>query len=186
MVWYSSVSTLSLILTVKTGLKIQIRAIKSIASGDEITASLINLAQNKTGRHKQLSIKTLHSVCECDKCRLNLDKDMDYEEHEKRFNKHLHHSSFIGRPSIATVYNRKYAIDWRLIKDLRDIYGEYHPMTTECLLQSFICFALHSKYSSKSSIKLLYEKIEPSLRITHGTDHQAYILLQHIYNTSII
>ncbi|CAG2106491.1 unnamed protein product [Medioppia subpectinata] len=57
-------------------LSIQLRAMRPIAAGEEITISLVSLGQNRADRHKEL--KQWSIDCECDKCVHHLDRRVDY------------------------------------------------------------------------------------------------------------
>ena len=162
------------------GLTLQVRAMKQITSGEVITQAIAAIDHNKTVRKLLIQSKGLPD-CQCDKCRLNLDEDLDYEEYHKLMTKFFSNMVAITHESTGPVVNKDYQIDWHLIMYLRAIYGEYKPRMSQLLIIFFCCFAQYSRIASKSLINLWYKEIEPSVYITHGSDHPTYKLLLSIY-----
>ena len=153
---------------------------KAISVGEEITEAFADLGQNRSKRYKQLA-DSHYTPCECDKCRLHLDKHIDYEEFGRLSAMNDYHVSLVGNNSMAAQHNTHYRINDRLVQYLHQIYGENDVFNSEKLVLSFMCFAKYSKKSSKSLIKEWYQKIEPTVLITHGSQHPTYKLLQNIY-----
>ena len=156
------------------GFTLVLRAIDSIVKGSNITLSYIRLDQNKTDRQKELRLKNFPE-CQCIRCRLVLDKDLDYEEFnaQKAYNFKLWLEKELLQPSTAS-FNREYKIDPKFINNLKWIYGEYRPSVARSLVRSFVYFAEHSRFASKPTLKFWYKEIEPLVRLTHGSDHPYY------------
>jgi len=170
---------------VTNGLAFEMRAIKDInckMSTPVIKMALIELDQNKEQRAQML--KTISFKCKCDKCDQQPDKDLDYTEYKELLKSHKLHWSSIGKPQLDAT-NSEYIIDENLFLYMRAIYGEYDTHISEALVLSFICFASYSNHSSKSLNKLWYEKIEPIVQVTHGSDHPLYKLFVEFYSESI-
>ena len=152
-----------------------LRATNAIALGENITLNLISLEQNKFNRQKQMRLKHLPE-CKCVKCRLKLDKDLDYDEFNDLYiSFHLKHWLALERPGMGFVIDLDYRIDWQLIIYMKSIFGANHPIVARTLAMSFVYFAECSRFASKSSLRLWYKEIEPLVRITHGSDHPYYV-----------
>ncbi|CAG2103048.1 unnamed protein product, partial [Medioppia subpectinata] len=133
----------------------EIRAMTSIAIGEEITISSIPLHMNRIERQRILNFALI--VCHCDKCRLHLDKDIDYQEFWELLRKH--EKQWKTYKALNFVHmNFNYEMDSNFMAYLESIYGEFHPSVTFFLLCSFICFANNS--SNHSLIKLWFKRIE--------------------------
>ena len=153
------------------GFSLQIRASKPIAKGETITLSFIKLQANRAQRQAQMMLLQM-PLCQCLRCRLHLDKDIDYEEYNSMnriFNKQL-----MATNKTRTALKKDFTIDWQLILYMKYIFGEYHPGLAMTLIRSFVYFAENSRYASKSLLRLSYKEIEPIVRITHSSDHPYY------------
>ncbi len=104
---------------------------KSITSGEQITNSYIDLGNNKLERKKALS--QILEDCHCDRCRLDLDKDWDYEEFRKLLHHNLAHFVTID-DHLMSHMSAGYVIDNKFIKFLRLIYGENNPQSIDSLV----------------------------------------------------
>ena len=152
------------------------RAMKDINSGEEITSSFVDLKQNKSERNKDRKRQLLEE-CNCDKCRLNLDKDFDYSRFEDLWYIHRRQWMSMGVIQLNYLTNRNYIMNIDLIADLRQIYGENHPYLSEVLVLSFICFTKNSEDSNIYLVTLWYQKITKLVAITHGKAHPLYKLV---------
>ena len=112
-----------------------------IESGEEITIFVTDLAQNKSYRHKNLLELGL-SVCQCDRCGLNLDEDIDYEEFKEVQRIHRKHLVALGIKDVSIEVTRNYQIDGNLITYLSGIYGKNSVFVTKALVLSYIRFVL--------------------------------------------
>ena len=156
------------------------RAMKDIESGEELTTAFVALCQNKWQRNKALRRKSTKE-CNCDKCRLNLDKDFDYIEFEAIMTTHMRKWRIMGFPLLNYVVNRNYLLDINLMENLRRIYGPLYPYSSELIVLSFICFTIYSKHSNIILVSLWYQKISKMLAITHGKAHPLYKLVTDLY-----
>ena len=111
-------------------------------------------------------------LCQCLRCRLHLDKDLDYEELQTLFR--LFCESIKSADKSKNAIKKEFIIDWHLILYIKFIYGDYHPKLAQVLIKSFVYFAENSRYASKSLLRLWYKEIEPKVRITMGSDHPLY------------
>ncbi|CAG2103049.1 unnamed protein product [Medioppia subpectinata] len=166
---------------------LEIRAMKSIAVGEELTRTWIPLHWNRDKRRQLLSES--HSVCNCDKCRLHLDKDMDYEEFGELLKKHTFlwngfRFGFQRQYQAFDSVNLSFEMDSNFIEYLEAMYGEFHPTVTLLLLQSFIYFA-NSKKASHSLLTLWFKRIERHVLVTHGSDYPWYAMLRNQFDKSL-
>ena len=156
------------------GFDMKLRAIRPIAKGDKITMNFIDLKQDKAGRQTEMLNKEM-PLCQCNRCRLHLDKDLDYKEFLEIYSQIIR----IGR-AVAHGYSAlelekvpvlDFKIDFNHYLYLKEIFGEYHPIVSQFLVTSYVYFAENSRYASKSLLRLWYKEIEPIVRITHGSEH---------------
>ena len=157
------------------GFDLQLRAIRPIAKGDKITMSFINLKQDKAGRETEMLNKGI-PLCQCNRCRLHLDKGLDYKEFLEMHSKCIKIGKAINHGHSESQCKRKRGnkIDFNHILYLKEIFGEYHPIVCKVLVTSYVFFAENSRYASKSLLRLSYKEIEPIVLKTHGADHQFY------------
>ena len=158
---------------------------KDIESGEEFTTAFVDLEQNKSDRNKNLSL-LLIKECNCDKCRLNLDKDFDYRGFGAIISIHAKHWSSMGLLPLNYFKSRNYFMDKDFMADFRQIYGENDPLMAEMLVLSFICFTKFSKDSNIISVTLWYQKISKMVAITHGKAHPLYKLVTDLYWAPIL
>ena len=153
------------------GFNMQLMANKPIAKGETITLGLIELQAKRAERQAEMLRKGMH-LCQCLRCRLHLDKDLDYEEYGSfvRFFYETMKSADKSRNAI----NKEFIIDWQLILYKNYILGDYHPGSAHTLVRSFVYFAENSRYASKSLLRLWYKEIEPIVRKAFGSDHPFY------------
>ncbi|CAG2106573.1 unnamed protein product, partial [Medioppia subpectinata] len=166
------------------GDSIEIRAMKSIASGEEITMDLIPL--DKTGFCRDFIRDYLHIKCDCVKCKPNVEKRNEWQEFEQLLKKHDDHWEWAMNSNLKHK-NLNYEMDTQFIQYLDSIYGKYHQMKTYYLLKSFICFASDSRKANQSSKELWYKTVEEHLLVTHGSDHPCCkVLLSPTFEDYII
>ena len=176
---------------ISDGLSLQMRALKPIEANDKITITFTDLKLNKSERQRDLK-ERFGFTCNCDKCRLDLDKDIDYyllycmlEERQVQYvaiKKMLEAKK--NRPIDKKYHNLDYYINYDLYLLMKAIYGQYFPYVSQTMVLNFICFAL-SKHSEKSMIKLWHKEVEDSLRVTHDPNHPIYKIFNKVYDKSI-
>ncbi|CAG2114580.1 unnamed protein product [Medioppia subpectinata] len=157
------------------GDSIEIRAMKSIASGEEITMDLIPL--DMTGVYRDLFRDFLDIKCDCVKCKPNVEKPIEWQQFEQLLEKHNDHWESAMDPNLKHK-NLNYEMDTQFMQYLDSIYGKFHQMKTYYLLKSFICFASDSRKANQSSKELWYKTVEEHLLVTHGSDHPWNAMLQ--------
>ena len=155
-----------------------------MASGDQITLALVMVAQNKSQRQEDSSEYSM-DVCDCDKCGLNLDENIDYEELDNCFDHHYNHFDAIEDIGLSRVLSSTYKYDNRLIKFLNQTFGENDPHTTETILMSFACYALYSRPVNPYVLTFWYRALKKYLKISHGETHPLYELLTKAYSDCI-
>ncbi|CAG2104190.1 unnamed protein product [Medioppia subpectinata] len=103
-------------------LSMQLRAMRPIAVGEDITFNRVPLQMNRTDR--QNALKMLSIVCECDKCVHHLDRDVDYERFQ---------TGDLFPDQVFTSRTQIMAHVWKLLTDLDIMFGAFHPMKTVLL-----------------------------------------------------
>ncbi|XP_054159974.1 histone-lysine N-methyltransferase SMYD3-like [Oppia nitens] len=166
---------------ISNGLTFEVRAIKDIAIGEEITRSRISINQNKKKRKKQL-MDNFGYDCECHKCRLNLDKDIDYNKYDEMHDKHVNLWETISDSRIARLVHRNYEMDTQFMVQLQLIFGEYHPYITSTIVNNFILFSQYSQKATKPLLKYWYKLIKDHIRVTHGLSHPFFAMFDKLYH----
>ena len=156
---------------------------KGIPSGQPLTQNIIILANKKRKRQEQLKQLGL-PVCQCDRCRLDLDKDIDYDEYKKISEETESYISILRESTLESVLfggDNDFQIDWHLFLYLRYIYGENSVHLSKLFVMCFVLFALYSRHATKPLIKLWYKQMEPSILISYGREHPIYKLFRDCY-----
>ncbi len=147
---------------VLVGNQIEVRAIKPIAFGEEITISLIDLEKSKTVRQKEL--KSCFDIdCNCFKCDTNSDENINY--------KRLH--ELFCETFTRINFEELDLIQEKLIKITKEIYGSYYPNLS---IQFFNYFEwkLKTRFETKENLNKLANEVMRNIEITHGLDHPYY------------
>ena len=144
---------------------------KPIAKGETITLSIIEIEDNRAVRQAEM-IRRGMPLCQCLRCRLHLDKDLDYKEYGSLYR--LFYETIKSADKSKNAINKEFIIDWQLILYMKYIVGDYDPSIAVTLVKSFVYFAENSRYASKSLLRLSYKEIEPIVRKTYGSDHPFY------------
>lgn len=173
------------------GMKLQLRAMKPIAANDKLTITFTDLKLNKFERQKDLR-QRFGIVCDCDKCRLNLDKDIDYDLlysmlDEGQVNYLMVADQVESRSSSLLplkFHGIDYEMNYNLILIMKAVYGQYFPFISQSMVFNFICFAL-SRYAEQSMIKLWHKEVEDNLRVTHDPKHPIFKIFQKVYETAV-
>ncbi|CAG2116598.1 unnamed protein product, partial [Medioppia subpectinata] len=104
-------------------LSIQLRAMRPIAAGEDITISHIPLDLNRADRRKELAFWSI--VCECDKCVHHLDRNIDYTR--------LRPSNLF--PLNVFTFGTQLSDYLReVLNQLNIVFGVYHPQKTILLM----------------------------------------------------
>ena len=158
------------------GFSRQLMANKSIAKGETITLCFVDMEANRDERREEMFAKDIlpPTLCQCDRCRLHLDKDLDYEEYGSLMRSYYETMKTPNKSCARNAINKEFTIDWQLILYMKYIFGDYHPCLALTLVRSFVYFAENSRYASKSLLRLWYKEIEPIVRKTFGSDHPYY------------
>ena len=100
--------------------------------------------------------------CQCPRCRLDLGKDLDYEEYKFLESYHSKHFLANEQPLLGgSLINREFKINRRFINYLKLFYGEYHTFPARALVMNYVHFAENSRFASKPALKHWYEEIDP-------------------------
>ncbi|CAG2106492.1 unnamed protein product [Medioppia subpectinata] len=106
-------------LLVGKDLSIQLRAMRPIAVGEEITISFVTLSKSRDDRQKALKLWSID--CECDKCVHHLDRHLDYGNSKLM--------EFLPLDDFTSGTQLMHYLSQALI-ELHVVYGEYHPQKT--------------------------------------------------------
>jgi hypothetical protein len=164
------------ILTHFTGLSVQLRALKEIPIGDEITISYVRLDQNKADRQRQLRSDFYVKGCHCVKCDQNLDSNVDYKTFQELIEEEIY--QFIDRRRVDPNYCETLAS--KLIPLYRSTYGDYHPFLTATLMQQSFVSRLAALrgcepvFKWKAMFQQYYQLVDQHLRVTHGIHHPLF------------
>ena len=154
---------------------------ESIDSGKELTAAFIDLKQNKCGRRHEMR-HLLINDCQCDKCRLNLDKDFDYSRLKDIITNQPARNLMPGtKPWFNWVNDNHYYMDIEMIDGLRQIFGEYNPDSTELIALCFVFFGKPSVHKNANIVALSYHKVLDLIDVTHGKEHPLYKMVSDSY-----
>ncbi|CAG2101261.1 unnamed protein product [Medioppia subpectinata] len=110
------------------GHTVELRAMRSIAPGEEITISRVDLLQNKADRREAL--KKISIDCECEKCVDNTDGHIDYRRLQPEYIQSVKFNDAYGTASAAELEDKFRSI----LTDLDVVYGDYHPFRTQALV----------------------------------------------------
>ncbi|CAG2101764.1 unnamed protein product [Medioppia subpectinata] len=160
---------------------LEIRVIKSVAIGEELTMSWIGLHMNRNQRRQELNVSL--TVCQCRKCRLHLDKDIDYED----FNQLLDEQKYYWmRTKFAILRHQyiEYQMDSNFMLYLDAIFGSnvlngtyWSPMdqTIPAFVLSSICYSENIGYKvDTTSIKANDFGFEASLKLKDTAKHNIF------------
>ncbi|CAG2112603.1 unnamed protein product [Medioppia subpectinata] len=171
---------------VTNGLSVQLRALKEIPIGEEITVSFIRLDQSKSDRREALKNDFYVFDCKCLKCELNLDSGVDYKAFDELIAEEIF--SFIDKRRIDPNSWSEYdSLSSKLIPYYEAIYGDYHPFLTATLMQQSMTSRMSAMIASEPAFKwkpmLLdyYKTVDQHLRITHGVDHPLFDIFYKVF-----
>jgi hypothetical protein len=158
------------------GLKIEVRAMRDIEVGEELTRNYMALGIKKSDRN-QILVEKFFDKCECNRCLLSTsDADIDYKKlaQSRRGLKELD----------LTESKKRFELSAQILEITSRYYLEFHPMHTLDTL-GYVKNALLYKSDLKEdeviderlSDEKINEKIKSAfdnLKVTHGIDHQIY------------
>ncbi len=154
------------------GLSTQVRAMKKISIGEEITISYIDLAKNKSERQALLK-KLYYLNCNCDKCELNLDSTVNYSKFNNLFKQLMNDSITMHSISAKHDWIRSNNTSTQLLSLYREIYGEFYPQLT-LILMLYLDVKIMVTNGSEESLNELCKEVDRNIKITHGENHQLY------------
>ncbi|CAG2118136.1 unnamed protein product, partial [Medioppia subpectinata] len=145
------------------GHTVELRAMRSIAPGEKITVSRVDLKMDPNER--KLALKSMSIDCQCVKFVDNTDREVDYRRLQPDVDKSML-SGFTSSAQLET-YLRS------LLTDLDVVYGDYHPLKTMTLINYSLLY-IHHLMSRRSAPDSLFEEIrdltEKALNVTNWKD----------------
>lgn len=141
------------------GLVLEIRALKNIKVGEEITIDYIQNVLHKNQRQSSLKDKYFF-VCHCFRCESDFDQTFDY----KLFENLDKENSCDGQKGYQSFKSRH--------ELLRKFYPYFHPNYTYFLYQ-YLKWILSDESNLKNSklCKNLVKELKENMRTTHGLSH---------------
>ena len=148
------------------GLVLEVRALKEISIGEEITIDYIQNILPKIKRQNWLNEKYFF-ICRCFRCESDFDKYFDYEKFET-----------LDKQNVYTLGKQK-ALDYFKTKSeyMRKFYPHFHPNYTYFLYE-YLKYILFIESNTKKSkvCKNLIKDLRKNLEITHGINHNFYTM----------
>lgn len=157
--------------TVFKGNRLEIRAIKDIRPGDEVTFAYIELLHSKAERHKLIK-EMWEFVCNCERCQEgDLPAELEDLEKIKEMNHHIQSLNMF-------VQAKEYVSHLAKVLHLREIYeGPYHHTLTDDMftaVQGRIKCSNEYTEQEKGSMRLVIDKLVKAIAVTHGGDHEMF------------
>jgi hypothetical protein len=148
------------------GLELQVRAMRAIGMGDELSLNYIHLDYTKFKRQSVLKKKYLID-CKCDKCVHNLDTNVNYDELKDLIDRVLVDCHF-G----IWAFDR----DMKCVTHLVSIYGDFHPLITAHMFVTLFLIIITDKKHlfDEKTVKELIQRVDNAMKVTHGLNHKLY------------
>ena len=152
-------------------LKMQLRALTNIASGEEITVSYIGLIKKRNERRRELSLNW-YFECNCNRCSSSLpDDDNDVIINDIERKEHEIRKIYSNKALDETQKSRKMLTLLNgFIKLHVKILGHFHPLITRLLLRA----AKIALNTNASLFEDALNSFRSAVEVTHGTNHPMY------------
>lgn len=164
--------------TVWNGLRLEVRAIKDIAAGKEITTNYVDIKKSRTGRQTELR-EHYYFTCACHRCQ---------DQHEddvwpliSQLNERMDDLICQDSEKTEEMFKEIYLCAIRSLPLYEQIYGEYHPDLTIQLLRAVKARANMKQVPEEflsgdpsHSILFLIQKLRRCLQVTHSESHPIF------------
>ena len=171
--------------TVWNGLRLEVRAIKDIAAGKEITTNYVDIKKNRSERQTELR-EHYYFTCACDRCEDQREDDVWplISQLNERMDDLICQKSGDGEEKFKEIY----LCAIRSLPLYEQIYGEFHPDLTIQLMRAVKARAnmkqVPAEYLSGNpadSILFLIQKLRRCLQVTHSENHPIFREFQSFF-----
>ena len=161
------------------GNRIQIRALKEIASDEEVLINYLDLKMSKTDRQEYLSDK-YYFECQCPKCILDFD-NFDYDLVDKLdndLNEIMKNGDQCDWSAVSTMAGQ-------MLTKCEQLFNGYHPVLTVQMMRTLQIKIFEKVLPPNESgqiltkdklndLRPLVDKCKEHIRVTHGLEHSLY------------
>lgn len=164
--------------TVWNGLHMEIRAIRNIPSGDEITTNYVDIKKSRTDRQLELQ-DHYYFTCACERCQQPQERDLWPEI--SSLNERMDELICMKTEDEEAKFREVYLLAIRTLPLYQEIYGDFHPDLT---IQMMRCVKARANMKqvpeeylvagSEHSIVFLIQKLRRCLQVTHSEDHPIF------------
>ena len=167
------------------GKKLEVRAMRDIAEGEDVTIDLTDIMKPKADRQEDLT-GWKGIVCDCDRCR---EGDQDDEvidlAADQEYGKFMPHQ-FLCPPG-GVVPSPRSIFDgfMRLMQIKRKYQSRYHPDFVRSMLLAAIAAAdmPYKTVRDKQDFDSLIERLKEAIPLSYGLDHEV-VNMQQLLHTS--
>lgn len=160
------------------GLKVQLRALKHIPVGEEITVNYIDLEKQRSVRRRQLKDR-FYFDCNCSRCSFE-GEEIHLWNQMKELNERIRGIESDVAMNEVTKSRDIYLTQLKLLPLYHKVYGDFHPIITHHLML-MMKRGLNFSHSEVDSFDFVCNNLRASLAVTHGKDHSLFLEFeQHI------
>jgi hypothetical protein len=157
--------------------RLEVRAKRDIAAGEEVTISYIDVTLRRKKRQKQL-LRMWDFICRCDRCEAG-DTPEELEAMEKLKEVAEYMTSLNQEDRCAVILDKM----METLPFRERLLGQFHPVLTNKMLA-----AAHNRFLSpkpfsaedEENMLMLVEKLMKAWPITHGSDHEHYPIVMQV------
>lgn len=164
--------------TVWNGLKLEVRAIRRIETGSQITTNYVDIKKSRSLRQQEL-LHHYYFTCACDRCSDQEERDVWSEV--SSLNEQMDELICRKTEDEEAKFREVYLLAIRSLPLYEEVYGDFHPDLT---IQLMRCMKARANIKhppveyldgeSEHSIIFLMQKLRRSLQVTHTEDHPIY------------
>ena len=148
------------------GKKVEVRAMRDIAEGEDVTIDLADLMKPKADRQGELALMR-GIVCDCDRCR-----EGDQGNEVTLLAENEEYRSFLLSP--GRFLSPRFVFDefMRLMKIKEKYQGRYHPDFVYCMYLAVITAPVmpYKTRKDKQNFDLLVERLKEAIPLSYGLD----------------
>lgn len=170
------------------GKRMQIRAMKDIQEGEEVTIHYVDIMETKKERRDKLW-KDWGFLCRCFRC-----EEHESEEERMELAAYKHYlNSFSTQPNVNMSSEQEQISDLftrsMTFLPIREKYlGHYHPELTYSMFLAASAKSSQPDMSpqEKQELAALINKVESAAIITHGKEHEFYFMISILRATTCL
>ena len=148
------------------GLLLEIRALREISVGEEITIDYVQNVLPKIQRQTSLKEKYFF-ICRCFRCESDFDQNFDYKKFEELENKN---TNFVNKRKGYENFKARHQL-------MRKYYPYFHP-NYSYFLYEYLKYILSVESIHKNSN--IAKQLKENVKITHGIDHNFSKIISNI------